>query len=101
MNDNNINTALIKAILETDCDTNKVAALQILNGRPNHQQEHVTQKYLTLKSVAEQLGFHPSTLWRLGVLSIGHSFGGKKRYILEEVRAFLSAKEMKLHASQS
>lgn len=44
-------------------------------------------KFLTLKEAAKTLGFHPVTLYRWRVP--GHRIGGRRRFLLSEVREFL------------
>ncbi len=45
------------------------------------------EPYLTLQEVAAELQVNPTTLWRWRVP--GHSFGGRLRYRLTEVEAYL------------
>lgn len=47
------------------------------------------EPYLTLRAVAEAVGFHPVTLWRWR--APGHRIGSRNRYLLSEVRAWLDA----------
>ena len=45
--------------------------------------------YLTQKEVAKRLGLNPSTLWRWRVP--GHDLGGRRRFRLHEVIAYLES----------
>ena len=95
MNDSNLTNSLMKVVLECSSDTKKGEALRILKGEQNLQPAHViSEPYLTLKSIAEALGFHPCTLWRWGCVP-SHSFGGRKRYLLSEVSVYLESDEFK------
>jgi hypothetical protein len=51
-------------------------------------------KWLTLKQVAEQVGLHPSWLWRIGVTTeCGRMIAGRKRYVVDDVIGYLETPE--------
>jgi len=47
------------------------------------------EPYLTQKEVAKRLGLNPTTLWRWRVP--GHDLGGRRRFRLHEVVAYLES----------
>ncbi len=55
------------------------------------------EPYLTLKEVAKRLGLNPSTLWRWEVP--GHDLGGRRRFRLHEVAAYLESDQFKRRVS--
>ncbi|MCZ7636736.1 MAG: helix-turn-helix domain-containing protein [Verrucomicrobia bacterium] len=55
------------------------------------------EPYLTLKEVAKRLGLDPSTLWRWQVP--GHDLGGRRRFRLHEVVAYLESDLFKSRVS--
>jgi predicted DNA-binding transcriptional regulator AlpA len=67
------------------------AALQVLRGQLRavdpHDQALTSEPYITLRQVAKRLGFSTATLFRWRVP--GHALGGRPRYRLSEVEAYL------------
>lgn len=56
------------------------------------------ENLLTLKGVAIAVGYHPSTLWRLGVPEhCNEGFGGRPRYRLSRVLEYLRSEECQRH----
>jgi len=51
------------------------------------------EPYLTLREAAKRLGMSSATFWRWKVP--GHQFGGRNRYKLTEIEAYLMSKEFK------
>ena len=50
------------------------------------------EKLLTLKAVADEVGLHPSWLWRIGVTqACGKQVAGRKRYLKSEVFGYLES----------
>ena len=75
-------------------DEQKHAALRGLRGQ-NPAEPHVAmpEPYLTLREVGRQLGVSPCSLWRWGVP--GHKLGGRRRFRMSEVEAYLESDEFK------
>ena len=82
-------------------EARKEAALQILRGEPVMTPSLVSppgpEPYLTLKEVAARLQFDPATLWRWQVP--GHGLGGRRRFKLSEVAAYLESEQFKRRAA--
>lgn len=76
-------------------------ALRVLRGQTRTTDSEPTQPapepYLTLKVVAKRLGLNPSTLWRWQVP--GHDLGGRRRFRLHEVVAYLESDLFKSRVS--
>lgn len=85
---------LIQAALAAP-DERKRQALDLLRG-VRFELELAIEPYLTLKQVATKLNLHPSTLWRWGVPK--HDLGGRPRFLLSEVRAYLDTDDFKRRA---
>jgi predicted DNA-binding transcriptional regulator AlpA len=66
-------------------------ALQVLRGQLStvdpHDQALTSEPYITLRQVAKRLGFSTATLFRWRVPR--HALGGRPRYRLSEVEAYL------------
>lgn len=54
------------------------------------------EPYLTLREVGRRLGVSPCSLWRWQVP--GHELGGRRRFRLSEVAAYLESAEFKRRA---
>jgi len=79
----------------------KREALRILRGESpsacDVSSPALPEPYLTLKEVAKRLGLNPTTLWRWNVP--GHALGGRRRFKLPEVIAYLESDEFKRRVS--
>lgn len=74
-------------------------AIDVLEGRdPERAQSNEPEPYLTLREVGRKLGVAPCSLWRWGVP--GHALGGRRRFKLTEVEAYLHSDEMKERADE-
>ena len=91
-----ITNQLLQALL-TATDERKQAALRVLCGEQANA-EPEPERYLTLKQVASKLNFHPSTLWRWRVPK--RNLGGRPRFLLSEVRAYVDSPEFQKKAKQ-
>lgn len=91
----NISTELLQAMMAAT-DEQRTAALRVLRGEQIEPTPTV-EPYLTLKQVATKLNLHPSTLWRWGVPK--HDLGGRPRFLLSEIRAYLDTDEFKRRAA--
>ena len=87
---------IIEALTKAD-DQRRQRALLALKGQDGSQ-DTGSEPFRTLKDVARQLGFVPSTLWRWGVP--GHLLGGRRRFKLSEVTAYLESPEFPSHVRQ-
>ena len=91
MNDttNDILAALVAATPER-----KAAALRALRGEFEFAEKVPdTEAYLTLREVGRRLGISACSLWRYGVP--GHEFGGRRRFRMSEVEAYLASDAFK------
>ena len=77
----------------------QVEALRVLRGEPHSPEPAPVpaasepEPYLTLKEVAKRLGLNPCSLWRWRVPS--HNLGGRPKYRLSEIVAYLDSDSMK------
>lgn len=90
----NISTELLQALVTASAEQ-QASALKILRGETADPLPDA-EPYLTLKQVSAKLNFHPSTLWRWGVPK--HSLGGRPRFLLSEVRAYVDSPEFQKKA---
>ena len=70
----------------------KEQALRFLRGE-NVQQTAAFEPYLTMKELSRRLGFAALTLWRWRIP--GHELGGRPRYRISEVEAYLNSDAFK------
>ena len=56
------------------------------------------ERYMTLREVGRKLGISPCSLWRWGVP--GHALGGRRRFRLSEVEAYLHSSEFERRAEE-
>ena len=79
----------------------KQEALRILRGESPAGSAGGSQPppepYLTQKEIARRLGLNPTTLWRWRIP--GHELGGRRRFRLPEVVAYLESDEFKRRMS--
>jgi len=87
---NDILQALVCASAEQ-----KRLALQALRG-VQILPEPTVEPYMTLREVALKLNFDPSTLWRWRIPK--RSLGGRPRFLLSEVRAYIDSPEFQKKA---
>ena len=89
---NDILAALVAATPER-----KVAALRALRGEFEFAEKTpVTEAYLTLRELGKRLGISSCSLWRYGVP--GHELGGRRRFRMSEVEAYLASAAFKRRA---
>lgn len=84
-------------------DDRKQAALRVLKGeaevrvaeavRFSSAGPREAEPFLTLREVGRRLGISTCSLWRYGVP--GRAFGGRRRFRMSEVEAFLAGDEFK------
>ena len=83
-------------------DERKVAALRVLRGDPEvsgqRSENRNTEAFLTLKESAKRLGVSACSLWRWGVP--GHELGGRRKFRLTEVEAYLQSDEFRRRAAK-
>lgn len=97
-----ITNELLKALLAAT-DEQKRMALRVLRGEtPPEPREpkkpDVTEPFLTLKAVAKTLNVSACSLWRWGVP--GHALGGRPRWRMSEVLAYLDSDAFKRKAAE-
>jgi excisionase family DNA binding protein len=89
---------ILQAILSAPPQRRK-EALRVLRGEeveaPAPLQPH--EPYLTLAETAKRLGISAATLWRWQIP--GHTLGGRPRFKLSEVEAYLQSDEFKRRAA--
>jgi len=91
---NDILAALVAATPER-----KAAALRALRGEFEFAEKVPdTEAYLTLRDVGRRLGISACSLWRYGVP--GHELGGRRRFRMSEVEAYLASDEFKRRAQE-
>ena len=91
---NDILAALVAATPER-----KAAALRALRGEFEFAEKAPnTEAYLTLREVGRRLGISACSLWRYGVP--GHELGGRRRFRMSEVEAYLASEEFKSRAQE-
>lgn len=90
-----ISTELLQALMSAT-DEQREAALKLLQGQLVSP-EPTIEPYLTLKAAARKLNLHPSTLWRWGVPK--HDLGGRPRFLISEIQAYLQSDEFKRKAT--
>ena len=89
----------VLAALVTATPDRKAAALRVLRGEDLGSVRRVdTEPYLTLREVGRQLAVSPCSLWRWGVP--GHELGGRRRFRMREVEAYLGSDEFKRRAAE-
>ena len=73
----------------------KTAAMRVLRGQAAAVDPHdgPPEPYLSLRETARHLSISACTLWRWRIP--GHEFGGRRRYRLSEVRAYLEGEDFK------
>lgn len=87
---------LLQALL-TATGTQKCAALRVLRGDvPAETEAAMPEPYLSLREVGRRLGVSPCSLWRWGVP--GHALGGRRRFRMSEVQAYLESNEFRKRA---
>ena len=69
----------------------QLAAIDPAKNAPAHE------PYLTLREVGQRLGISSATLWRWQVP--GHSLGGRRRFRLSEVEAYLKTEDFERRAA--
>jgi predicted DNA-binding transcriptional regulator AlpA len=89
---------LVPAAMTAPADRQK-EALRLLRGQPGALGEKPTpvppgpEPYLTLRETAKRLGMSTATLWRWKIPS--HELGGRPRFRISEVEAYLQSEEFK------
>jgi len=78
----------------------RAEALRVLRGdtERNAPADRGPEPYLTLREVGRRLGVSPCSLWRWQVP--GHELGGRRRFRLSEVAAYLESGEFKTLAEE-
>ena len=78
----------------------RAEALRVLRGDTgqNAPLDRGPEPYLTLRAVGRRLGVSPCSLWRWQVP--GHELGGRRRFRLSEVAAYLESGEFKRRAAE-
>ena len=73
----------------------KTAAMRVLRGQAVavDPRDGPPEPYLSLRETARHLSVSACTLWRWRIP--GHAFGGRHRYRLSEVRAYLEGEDFK------
>ena len=89
---------LLQALLEAN-DEVKRAALRVLRGEPTeYRDQNAVEPYLTLREIGRQLNVSPCSLWRWGVP--GHDLGGRRRFRMSEVQAYLESPAFRKRADE-
>lgn len=92
---------LILAILSAT-DARKAAALRVLRGEAeigtSKAESKEPEPFITLKECAKRLGVSACSLWRWGVP--GHELGGRRKFRMEEVDAYLQSEKFRVRANE-
>ena len=96
---NDITNDLLKALV-TATDEQRLEALRILRGKERQENPAIPEcePFLTLKDIGKRLGVSPCSLWRWGVP--GHQLGGRRRFRLSEVIAYLDSPAFRQKAEE-
>jgi hypothetical protein len=86
---------LITATL-TAPDDLKEKALKVLRSVPSSSIPGDPEPYMTLAQISKRIGVSTCSLWRWKVP--GHELGGRRRFRLSEVLAYLESDELKARA---
>ena len=92
-------TEEIMQLVLTAPEARKMAALSVLRGEAQIAEEYVpgppptVEPFLTLQEVGKRLGLSPCSLWRWKVP--GHDLGGRRRYRILEVAAYLESTSLR------
>lgn len=78
----------------------RTEALRVLRGDAGQEAEvdPGPEPYLTLREIGRRLGVSPCSLWRWQVP--GHELGGRRRFRLSEVQAYLESDEFRERADE-
>ena len=91
-------TAELLTVVLSAPDDRKREALRVLRGDVGEVKAPVTEPYLTMREVSRRLGISGCSLWRYGVP--GHELGGRRRFRMSEVEAYLASDEFKRRAEE-
>lgn len=87
---------LIQAAL-TAPEERKAAALKVLRGEAVDPPPREPDRFITLVECARRLGVSACSLWRWGVP--GHELGGRRKFRMSEVEAYLESEEFRKRAA--
>jgi predicted DNA-binding transcriptional regulator AlpA len=97
---------LVEEIMQvafTAPDERKRDALRVLKGEVEAGDADALRRcsgqaepYLTMRMLSKRLGISGCSLWRYGVP--GHELGGRRRFRMSEVEAYLASEEFKARA---
>lgn len=89
---------LLEALLSAT-DEQKSEALLVLRGEAEDKTtEPQYEPYFTLREVARRLNVSACSLWRWQVP--GHKFGGRRKFKMSEVVAYLESSQMQSRAEE-
>lgn len=89
---------LLQAALAAS-DERRREALRVLRGDTiDTEKLPDAEPFLTLREIGRRLNLSPCSLWRYGVP--GHELGGRRRYRLNEVVAYLESDEFRRRAEE-
>lgn len=89
--------ALLQAALAAPEDR-RLQALRVLRGDTSPAPAApAVEPYLLMKDIARQLNLSGCTLWRYEIP--GHDLGGRRRFRMSEVVAYLESEEFKARAT--
>ena len=93
-----ITNELLRALLNSTY-AQKQEALRVLKGEASQQVKPVDpEPYLTLREVARRLNVSACSLWRWGVP--GHELGGRPKFRMGEVLAYLESDAFRKRAAE-
>ena len=89
---------LLRAALTAPAERRQ-AALRVLNGEGERKEERAgPEAYGSLRAAGRHVGVSPCTLWRWGIP--GHDLGGRRRFRVSEILAYLETDAFKQRAAE-
>jgi hypothetical protein len=80
---------LLQALLMASVDQKQMAICALRGENCENQETVATEPYLTLREIGRRLNISPCSLWRWQVP--GHELGGRRRFRMSEVLAYLES----------
>lgn len=94
---NDLTGDLLAAVMAAPAER-KEAALRMLRGEAVAPAKRETEPFLALNECARRLGVSACSLWRWGVP--GHSLGGRRKFRMSEIEAYLESEAFRKRAAE-
>lgn len=79
-------------------NTSEAVLKSLLNAITPNTTPPPPESYVTLKKCAQQLGISTTSLWRYNIP--GHELGGRRKFRLSEVEAYLASDALRQRAAK-